>query len=486
MLCSVVLLAQKEVKVIETNFKGSGFNNKESLAISNKNTGELVILVEDSKYTKLYLFDTNFKLKAELKTDRLQKNFKSFVGYSIDNDVYSIVFTDNKIKRFGILSFNFKTKTLNQDELVVDFEKEKYIKSLTHNDTFYIITASKKSEKVHFYSLSNDKTFKKKTIPFDHFVFANDQNYKKYPVDLFRSVGWFGSGSIVRIDSNSPNSIENTSSKNKLYQTKNELIFTTDVLKGETRIIKVDMNDFSVTSSSFEKPVIFPTEPGFPVSYKHNSFIHNGILYQLSINSKEMKFVAIGLDSKTKLKEINLKKEDSITFKNGPIIQEGGSSFQSARIRKLEKTSKFLRKVGNSDVGITAYKKSDTLQLTIGGYIVVQSSGAPILVGGGGAIGGAISGAAFALSSAFNPTFGAYGAYSSTKSTYIDCKFDKDFKHIEGDRLENAFDKIKIFEDNFVENYFSNNKNIKKEDQFGKITPRMKLKNVFYHNNKYI
>ena len=80
-----------------------------------------------------------------------------------------------------------------------------------------------------------------------------------------------------------------------------------------------------------------------------------------------MIFRVKNLNDKKNIKEITLKKEDSIIFKNGPIIQEKNVSSFSSNKRKLEKTAKFLRKVSLSNAGITAIESNSKLQFKLEG-----------------------------------------------------------------------------------------------------------------------
>lgn len=178
-----------------------------------------------------------------------------------------------------------------------------------------------------------------------------------------------------------------------------------------------------------------------------------------------MKFTIKDFSSKELLKEIVLKKEDSITFKNTPIVQESPSAFSGKRIRKMEQTSKFLRKISAGDIGISAYKKNNQYRITLGSKKEIARGGAMMPMGG---FGGIPLGGFGPLSVGFNPTFFAYGGYSSTKTTRIDCLFDNKFEHVPGDVPDNIFDKIKAFEDTFEDNYFE----------------KLELRNLFWHGDK--
>ena len=60
-------------------------------------------------------------------------------------------------------------------------------------------------------------------------------------------------------------------------------------------------------------------------------------------------------------------KNDSITFKNTPIIQEGG---MHDNYRELGKTKRFLKRIVKGNTGISARKVGNLFHVVMGGYIV--------------------------------------------------------------------------------------------------------------------
>lgn len=476
------LFSQKETFAIPLIYKSKSYNNKEAVAISNTKNGELVILVEDNKDTKLQLIDADGNLKEQLSAKKLGYSFANFLGHHYFNDgTYAIIFSDNRKVKFSALKFNFRTKKIEQVLLDFKYTKEKYVESITQNNVFYLLTSNKgKSNDVNFYELNNDNSFKKHVVSFKSISSVSPNGNKKYPIDVL-TARVFGSGSLTKIDPNSPNSIQTTSGANKLYQSGDELLFSFDKEKDTTKIIRLNLKDFSLRVLKIEKPNLEKNEGDLSYALRHNSYIKDSIIFHVAVSRKQMKFVARNIDTKEVLKEIYIKQDDSITFKNGPIISEktGDAAMFSAKERKLEKTSKFLRKISTANTGITAISIADNMQLTIGGYVEMQSS-AGAMAGSFGALGAATY---VLANAAFNPTYSAYSSYSSTKMTYINCIFDKDFNHLQDEIKDNVFDVIQKYE---VE--FDYQERVVKQEENGSkyVTPaRMRLKNVFYHNGNH-
>src|SRR5689334_14122491 len=98
-----VLRAQKEVASLSVNYSSEFFSDKESITISNDKTKELVLLIEDNEKTILSLLDEKFKQVETLYGEKLDRKFKTFIGYSIQGDTYYIFFKNNTNKKFGYM-----------------------------------------------------------------------------------------------------------------------------------------------------------------------------------------------------------------------------------------------------------------------------------------------------------------------------------------------------------------------------------------------
>ena len=84
--------------------EGTSLSRKISFAIPNDQGGELVLFIEGSDETKSILINSSFQFIAEAKTEKLPKSFKEFIGYQVnDNGTYTIFFTNNSNKKFGII-----------------------------------------------------------------------------------------------------------------------------------------------------------------------------------------------------------------------------------------------------------------------------------------------------------------------------------------------------------------------------------------------
>lgn len=470
MMSLATLQAQKEVASLPVNYSSDFFSDKESIAVSNNKTKELVVLIEDNDKTILSLLDENFKQIDTVIGEKLDRKFKTFIGHSIIGDTYYIFFKNNDGKKFGYIEIDFKTGIASQIILDFKLEKEKYVEAISHNNTFYIMTSEKKTGMVNFFEFTKSKQFLKHAVDFNSVGYVKTNSNGSLSVGPYELLNSNSLGLLTKIDLNSPKAVESTSEKVKLYQVKNELLFTFDNKVDKTSVIIVNLNDFSHKDIVIDKPKL-DIRPEFS---SHNSLYNNGVFYQAVCSSNQLKLTARDFTTQELLKELCITDtNDTISFKNGPIIQENSSIWykDNKRIRELEKSSKFLRKVSNGELGIVAFLNQNNIrQITIGGYVKGGGGGVGMMPMGGIPMGGIPLGGGM-LTTTFNPFMGAYNSYSYTKSTRIECLFDKDFNHVEGEVENNIFDKIHEQE-----------KRIEKEKS---LAAGLKLKNVYRHNNKY-
>ncbi|WP_405294128.1 hypothetical protein [Algibacter sp. Ld11] len=445
--------SQNPVLNLPVNYKSEFYRDKESLALINESKSELVLFIEDHKKTKLVLLNSDLEVKSEFQIETLPKSFKNYLGYKVNKDnSYSVFFTNLKNKKFGRLDINFETKESSVHKLDFTFNFEGYVETLMFNNEFYLISVTKRSNDVHFYIYNNNGNFDKKTVSFDFLERKVNSSNKKASNILFGS-------KLAKIDVSLPNAIELTANENKIYLNNDEFIFTFDNDKNSTIVAKLDPTNFNIKHDVFKHSVV--TLHQFS---KHNSYLFDNKLYQISGSAEELKFTIKDFRTKELIKNIVLNKSDSITFKNTPIILEG-VGFNGDKTKEIEKTNKFLRKISKDKIGVSVLRQNENLKILLGGEIINYSGGASMPGFGGIPLGGFGP-----LSVSFNPTFSAYGNYVSSRSTYIGCLFDKDFNHVKGEIEKNSLDKVKDFEDSF------DNKSI--------YTPKAKLTNVFSFNNK--
>ncbi|MFD2563844.1 hypothetical protein [Aquimarina rubra] len=453
-LLSICFFTSAQEKVLELE---DGFvkfqSKKESYALPNQLTGDLMLLLEEGRQFHAHLLDSNYNTTSKISTKTIPSKYKYILGYNVVGNTYSIFFSDSWSTKFGVQTFDFDTKTAKNTFLDFKIKGEKYVESVVYNNKIYLITITKRSSDLNIYTFDKQFTPTKNTVSLKELEYPNpgSRNHTITAYYLMLSDAGGMSRSVIdieKIEGSNPNVIETTSKENKLYQFSNQLVFSFDYNHKKTQLCFIDLETFEAVVKSYDKPS--KTEEGYR---KSNSYIFDNKLFQIASSNQKMKFTVLDLETEKIIKEYKVTKEDTIRFKNSPIIQEGGGilpGFSENRVREMEKTSKYLRKISSSDLGISVYKVDNEYNIVLGGTKeITTSNGYAGMNGfsGGFGMGGTVGGST-GVWIGFNPTFYNYGSYTTTKSTYINCLFDNNFNHIQGDIQKNGYDRLFEFEDN--------------------------------------
>ncbi len=429
---------------------------KYTYSLSNSLNGDLAILIKEKKKIYAYLFDETFKSKFELSFESEKKNrFNKLLGYTIKESEYSLIYSDGFKNKFFFQIVDFSDNTSKLKEIKLEFEGEKYLKTISHNNNLYVLSSTRENDLI--IRLLNDdyefETVKTHLLELDQKQKLQSSSNSFLNFDLASNKQ---TSNITKIDNRVPNSLENTSQDNKMYKDQNNLYLTFDNNTESTLMYILNFTDFSLEKKEF----IYPE--GREDDYKkYNSYYLNGFLFQIASSNKEMTFVIRNLEGEL-LNLFYFDKDTPIDIKNTEIVQEKEVFFPIGGERSFEETSKFLRKISSGKLGLSVYTKADGYHLTIGGVKEFKSSG----LGSGPmtstTLGTNSRGQVIPITT-FNLTYSGYSSYSTTKSIYFNTKLNFDFNYIKEEISTTVFEKI--------EEYKEGLKYISAED-------------VFFHNDK--
>jgi len=421
------IIAQEEIITIPNIVQ----NINQSFYVKDSKTGNLAIFLEDADQVHGILYDSSFNKIGQLSAPDLASKFQSFVGYQIMDEKIILFMNTENDRSYGKLIYDFKNNTTESDEIEFKLKGEKLIKTASVRNSFFVFSIVKNSSTLNLYEFKGDNPPERYELSFEDTAF---KEYGNKPSNLYglitKSENFNVSVDAAEIEKNVPQSIDNTSKKVKFYNDENNVDITIDANHENTYLININL----ITK---EKSIKTIPQPELAKSYvipKSNSFLSEDKLYQLIANSDELKFKITDINTQSVLKAIDLEKNEDIYFKNTPIIQEGGAY---DNYRELEKTSKFLRKLKNADIGLSVYNQNGNYEITFGSHTEIQQGGFMFY----GNIG--IAGAVFV--GAMNGIWAAYYGYTRSKSVRITGLFDKQYTHLDGEVPANAFDNIRTF-----------------------------------------
>ncbi len=422
---------------LEINLNDFEFNIsiKDAYLFKDEQTNSYYAILEEFKETHGIKFDDDKTLKKQIVSDGLKRKYKEIIGHIIQDDKILLIQKNSKGNKFAYIKYDFTTGQTIEAEYEFKDRSDRFVESFVTPDHCIIYTINVSDDTLKKWEYKIDGTYTVKNVNIDSQFVQNGIEEKKLADYIVQAEGFSNNIELVKINNKIPNNIEIAANPNKMFKHEDGFIWTLDEDLNHTIVINFNYPDFEPTLSLVTKSELENTWKA-----KSNSFIFEDKIAQVISNNKELIVDIKSLNNPNNtLKSYRVNRDDKINFKNTEILQEG-SMYSFGNTRKMEKTSKLLRKMSSEDNGISVNKNQDKYHFTIGGKRK-QASGSPMMMTGG--FGGApIGGMSGAITVSFNPTFYAYDMYSNTGSTRIECLFDENFNHVEGEIDTNVFDKV--------------------------------------------
>jgi hypothetical protein len=353
-------------------------------------------------------FDQTLLHESSLK---LTKKAQIKVSANINNDIYFSILDVSALHRFYLntstgslqtliqpinenslpwedhsvimYSFSEKGKTINvvHDDFskriyaeVVDFNK-KGIRAITHlalkkemligaaviGETFYLISHHKETNDLRFFIRTPDGTFFARDFDLSYF---NPPGEIKLPAETWSK--------CKVIENTSLEDPEVLAARIKIYITPESIRITADNYYHYTRIMEISLPDYHVKKEEHSQMRLNSKTLYTPLT---SSALWRNCLAQAVAYPDTLKIRFIELTEKKVIKEFGTNKDDTISFKNSPIYQEGGGTiFSSTREIELKKTSQLLRKISGGELamGVSDIQNSK-VEMIIGSFKEVVS-----------------------------------------------------------------------------------------------------------------
>jgi hypothetical protein len=433
LLSSIMAFSQEMVNLIPLELK----KNRDVFQIVNNTTKETSLFISDKKRVKAIRLNDKMQIIDSLSTERPDKTYSEMIGYNNDQSNPRLFWISSNHKEIFSQLYNFENQQISNQNYTLSLKNEKFLQKFSENGKFYILTIIRDSNTIKLYVFDEHGKMEERIIALTgfHFFDSNYQRTNLYGVLEENLLPFESSFSLQKITTESPTSLTESAKKRKCYSNDNQIILTFDCNFDYTQLITIDLKKYTAVEKIIKKPFIKYADR---FELKSNSFLIDDRLFQIKLNSEKMIVTSKDLEDNL-IKEYTADKEGQIDFKNSEIIQENGSA---SSIRILEKTSQFLRKVNSSNPGISCYKVNGNYLVTLGSISEQQQNSAIMI----GAMVGGLSGALIAVAIS-NPTYDSFNSYSKRKVVYINCLFDKDNNHINGESKPLAFDNIRKFLD---------------------------------------
>jgi len=367
-----------------------------------KNHGVVVFASDKNTVTALQ-YTRVLYYKDSLATERPDDDEYNFMaGYSYNESGHpSAYWANSDFTKIQELHFDFDTKTVTDYNFALPFTNEDILSTFSENNYFYILSLPKLGSKLKLYVFYEGR-YLLRSLDFSSFTFKDADNH---PTTLRKLLEDY---TIQKIESDSYNPLPATVGKVKLYVSEKALQLTFDQNELYTQVFTINTVNYGVSEKIIPQILIEDSTS--------NSFLQNDKLYQVTLNDEELNLSATNILTGVVLKAYRAGKEDTITFKNSPLLEQTGDRHSN----EFKNTKKFLRKAASGDAAVSVYQTPNDVMVVTGTIRTIMPTGDLIL-------GAMMSGATIATGAGSGDMLGMFPG--NTQTIYFESLFDENFNH---------------------------------------------------------
>lgn len=374
------------------------------LNFENKTTHEVIVFVASQENFTILKYNSALFLTDQF-TGIVEYKDRLLMGYSFSEDGNpTLYWYSEESKNIIIVKYYFETKTSKALKFEFAVSSESIVTSFQKDNTFNLLTQHKSAPALILYVFKNGMV-EEKILDFSPFKF---QDKKTQPKSLNQILADYP---IEKMEPGEYNSLSKVISKTKLYLLSNRLILTFDHNLKKTQLFDIKLDSIEIKEKNFLQPV------GQKSSKTSNSYYHENKLFQTNTNVDEFLIEVKELESQKTLKSITVAKNDTISFKNSPLLIQR----DNVKPSELKSTAKFLQQLSSSDLGISVFKSKKNLFITIGGQQLIDQS------------------------------FDGFYPIIGSRNIYFETIWDKKLEFTKEEQQPLATDKIYLFLDNHKE-----------------------------------
>lgn len=434
--------SQTELFRIPNSLKEGSKQVKDAFTIVDENSGDLYLFLDDNNTFNLYHYNNKLELINTLSSPGLPNSYSNIIGHTIGANGVRLFLTNKYYSKFGSVLFDFEKSGTLETEYPLELKKDIPLTAHSYLDSFTLISLIKNSSSIVLYQFKHDNQFTGTQLDLEQEFL--DMAGKK--TNLHKALIWYTdfnqSNRVRSIDAHLPITLDRASEMFKSYSNRNNITISFDQNAKFTYLLNINTTEKSQNLEIHDKPIL-PKSNKYPYP-STNSLIYQDKIALISVHSENIVTHIKDRKYKTLIKSLEIDKNDSIRFKNGPIKIKAFKSIFKDRERDVEKNTKFLRKLSKLDIGVAITSHSNGHKIIIGGVERESKSWGALPIFATGGFGGVIFSA---LSSTAALAYTDYRSYEVSKSVFIQGNFDANYNHVQYDFERPLFERIKEFEE---------------------------------------
>ena len=344
--------------------------NSLPLQLNDPSENGQILNVEDVKTHNVYAFTADDQKINILKynkslflTNRYTDSIRSeedriLLGYSISEDENpTLYWSAGNSRNIRIIKYFLETRKSralnfdfppNVDYIITKFQQQ---------NIFYILAKEKNEPNLVLFAFNNGVC----EIKMFDFSAISMQNHKGQNFSFTTLLRYHP---LQKMDADNFNSLDKTSSLNKMYLLDGHIMLTLDYNINKTQVLDLNIETGAIQEKNFDKPISKKS------SKTSNSFYNEGKLFQINSNSEEFVFDIKDFETGKTIKNVYVTKNDTIRFKNSPLFLQTNNS----KPQEIKTTAKFLKNLSGLRGAISVFKNHQNTYITFGGYAEYMAS----------------------------------------------------------------------------------------------------------------
>lgn len=278
-----------------------------------------------------------------------------YLGIQLESDSCTLYFFNEKTRSITQLNVLRSSGQTSKRTVGTLGYTEKYLKSIFLNNTFHLLTVTQGKNQIVVHTVINGK-----------------MESHEYPVEMPDIYKRLSSGNnllneeadatlgIDRICYDIENNVKSSRATKKIYAT-DDMIYVVFDDPDYSHVIQLNLKDNTASYKQF----LFNLDKGNNSSKKQgNSFLMDEKLFRITMNLDQLTFTVIDINSNKTYASFFSTPNTTISFKNGPIIQENSED----KHRVLDDNAAFYKKTLNGNLSIAVNRKDSTYIVEIGSY----------------------------------------------------------------------------------------------------------------------
>jgi hypothetical protein len=340
--------------------------------IHDKSGGLHASLLENLDSFKVILYDRAFTEIHEYSMSRINQE-DLVAGFISEGKIYFFCNYKSPVG-YDNVTIDVGSGEINHVLVLSDKRKEKLIDRISSGDYALWLGIDKKNSSFVIYNWRNQKDMD--TIIYQ---FKDPVMWKS----ITKSGDFFGRDvDVAKIDEAGLPDIQSVSARNKVYLIHDTLFLTMNRNLANTIVYAFDLYNKTVAYRVIENEAVnkkhdqYTGEMKVVGDYVDNSYLLNGKLYFVSATDESLHVIISDFYSGARLKYFEVKREDTIDFKNTPVLQEGKALYFN-NTKELTKTKQLLRKMTSANAAIAALCDSMGTAITLGSNKEEKQMGVP-------------------------------------------------------------------------------------------------------------